>query len=80
MKLNHLFIVLLAGSAILAGCKKDEPKEETKKDALITFTAKYGETIEGVAKPEKAVLTIDNAKVDVVDGKFNAEILDVCLC
>ena len=75
MKLNHLFIVLLAGSAILAGCKKDEPKEETKKDALITFTAKYGETIEGVAKPEKAVLTIDNAKVDVVDGKFNAEIL-----
>ena len=75
MKLNHLFIVLLAGSAILAGCRKDEPKEETKKDALITFTAKYGETIEGVAKPEKAVLTIDNAKVDVVDGKFNAEIL-----
>ena len=75
MKLKNLLIVLLAGSAIVFGCKKDEPTESTKKDSLISFTAKYGEIIEGVAKPEKTVLTIDNTIVDVVDGKFNAEVL-----
>jgi len=76
MKIKHLFLILLATSTVVFGCKKaEENGEDTKESAMITFTAKYGESTEGITKPEGVVLTIDNNKIDLVDGKFSADIL-----
>ena len=69
MKIRHLLAWMLAATAIVA-CKQDDIVPEDPEAKAVTFSVKYSEVTEGVAKPESVALTIDNKEMQVSDGKF----------
>lgn len=70
MKLRNLLGWMLAAFAIVA-CKKEEVIPVDPEANSVTLSVKYGETTEGVAKPENVILTIDNEEMAVAGGKFD---------
>ena len=69
MKIRHLLGWMIAAAAIIS-CKPEDIEEIDPEANAVSFSVKYGEMTEGVAKPESVALSLDNKEVEVADNKF----------
>lgn len=69
MKIRHLLGWMIAAAAIIS-CKPDDIEEIDPEANAVSFSVKYSEMTEGVAKPESVALSIDNKEIEVADNKF----------
>ena len=76
MKIRHLLGWMIAAAAIIS-CKPDDIEEIDPEANAVSFSVKYGEMTEGVAKPESVTLSLDNKEVEVADNKFYKTDLEV---
>lgn len=76
MKIRHLLGWMIAAAAIIS-CKPEDIEEIDPEANAVSFSVKYGEMTEGVAKPASVALSLDNKEVEVTDNKFYKTDLEV---